>query len=247
MKQVHMTLAPKGGIGKSLVATLLTQWLRDSGQAVVAFDNDPATATLQSYKSLDVRKLELVREGVVNKHAYDEMFMAMTTEDAAFVVDNGASNFLELTNYIEASDLFEVLASVGLQPYVHVPLVGGDDCLLTVGGADRLATVLPPVARIVVWHNLYKGPIAYDGVAWEKMEAYKRHARRFHAEVSIAKRDDMTNAAVEKMLTRRDTFAEVMASNDYNLLDKSRLSRVKADVYEQLTQLIGTGRNVEAA
>lgn len=241
MKHVHMTIAPKGGIGKSLIASLLAQWLKETGRQVVAFDNDPATATLQAYKALAVRKLDLVRDGVVNKHAYDEMFMAMTTEDADFVVDNGASNFLELTNYIETSGLMDVLATVGLKPIVHVPVVGGDDVKLTVGGVVRMAKILPPSTDIVVWLNLYKGPIVGDGVPWEKMEAYKTHAHRFHSEVTIQKRDDMTNEALQRMLTDRLTFAEVKTSEAYNLFDKSRLERFKADIFEQLTQLLGSG------
>ena len=60
MKHLHMTVSPKGGIGKSFVAALLTQWLRDRGAStLVAYDNDPANATLKAYEALEVRKQEL--------------------------------------------------------------------------------------------------------------------------------------------------------------------------------------------
>lgn len=247
MKTLHMTLAPKGGIGKSLIASLLTQWVQASGQPVIAFDNDPATATLQAYKALPVRKLDLVRDGVVNKHAYDEMFMATTNEDATFVVDNGASNFLELTNYIETSGLVDVLASVGVKPVIHVPVVGGDDIELTIAGVDRIASILSPAADLVVWLNLFKGPIVGNGVAWEQMQVYKRHRGRIHAEVTLAKRDDMTVEAMTKMLTDRLTFEEVNASTAFNLFDKSRLNRFRGDVFDQLNQVLGSPKASAAA
>ena len=56
-----MTVSPKGGIGKSFVAALLTQWLKDRGAtSLVAYDNDPANATLKAYEALEVRKLDLL-------------------------------------------------------------------------------------------------------------------------------------------------------------------------------------------
>lgn len=247
MKTVHMTLAPKGGIGKSLIASVLTQWVAERDGKVVAFDNDPATATLQAYKGLPVRKLDLVRDGAVNKHAYDDMFMAMTTEDAVFVVDNGASNFLELTSYIQTSGLVDVLSSVGVKPVIHVPVVGGDDLVLTAAGVKVVADSLSPAADMVVWLNLYKGPIVGNGVPWEKMPVYTQVKDRVRAEVTIAKRDDMTNAALQRMLGDRLTFAEVRSNERYNLFDKQRLQTFKADIFDQLDQVLGRPVASEAA
>lgn len=247
MKRAHITFAPKGGIGKSLIAALIAQWLRDTAQEPVIYDNDPATATLAAYEGLPVRQLQLLREGVINKHAYDEMFMAMANEGTAFVVDNGASNFVELLNYITQSDLMEVMVDIGVKPTVHIPVVGGDDLMLTVAGMDHLATTLSPAADIVVWKNLYKGDLVDGDVSWENMDAYGKHKRRLLAEVELRRRDDMTNDAIQRMLGDRLTFREVAASESYNILEKSRLKRVSSDVYGQLTTIFGVGREVEAA
>jgi hypothetical protein len=243
MKTVHMTLAPKGGIGKSLIANLLTQWLMERDRNVVAFDNDPATATLQTFPGLPVRKLDLLTGGVINKKAYDTMFMAMTTEDATFVVDNGASNFIELMHYMTTSRLLELLAGLDLKPVLHVPLIGGEGTGLTVGGLDNIAENLSGPADIVVWLNLRDGPIIGDGKPWQEMRVYKRIASRLHSEITLPAQDQMTRDAFAKMMTQGMTFAEVMASasDDFDLFDKSRLTNFKNDVFQQLDQLIGAG------
>lgn len=246
-KRAHMTIAPKGGIGKSLIASLLTQWHIDTGQKAAAYDNDPATATLKGYKGLPVRKLEMLSDGVINKQSYDDMFNTMTREDSSFVVDNGASNFVELLNYIEHSGLMEALDEIGIKPTVHVPLVGADDLTLTAAGLQQLVETLSPVAEIVVWQNLYKGDLVGKSGPWEKTELYHSVKDRILAEVRLERRDDMTNAAIKKMLTDRLTFREVDASEAHDFLTKRRLRTVRDDVYRQLTAIFGAGSEAEAA
>jgi len=252
-KPLHMTLAPKGGIGKSLIAALIAQWLADTGQNPIAFDNDPATATLMAYKGFSppVRQLDLLRDGLVNQHAYDEMFMAMANEGGSFVVDNGASNFLEILNYIELSGLMEVMLDIGVQPYIHVPIVGGDDMALTMAGFEQIVARVSTSAKIVVWLNRHKADMVIEGVPWEKTALYQRYKGRIEAELQLDRRDKMAVDAIANMLTDRLTFKEVAESEDakrYNLIDKSRLRRFREDVFDQLTQVFGApAGEIEAA
>ena len=51
MHKVHITLQGKGGVGKSLVASLLAQHHLESGTPVVCIDTDPVNATLSGYRA----------------------------------------------------------------------------------------------------------------------------------------------------------------------------------------------------
>ena len=42
---IHFILQGKGGVGKSYVASLLTQYLQDKKKPVVGFDLDPTNPT----------------------------------------------------------------------------------------------------------------------------------------------------------------------------------------------------------
>jgi len=46
MATIHFILQGKGGVGKSLIAALLAQYLHGRGLEVYCFDTDPINATL---------------------------------------------------------------------------------------------------------------------------------------------------------------------------------------------------------
>ena len=59
MRQIHLILQGKGGVGKSLSASILCQYLLAQGKELLAIDTDPVNQTLTGYKALPVQKLEL--------------------------------------------------------------------------------------------------------------------------------------------------------------------------------------------
>jgi len=58
---VHLSLQGKGGVGKSLVASLLAQYFKHrKGVPVRCIDADPVNQTLAQYKELDAERLNLL-------------------------------------------------------------------------------------------------------------------------------------------------------------------------------------------
>src|SRR5262249_42734009 len=49
---IHMSLQGKGGVGKSLVAAILSQYLGSRGQDVHGIDADPVNHTFSEYRGL---------------------------------------------------------------------------------------------------------------------------------------------------------------------------------------------------
>jgi CobQ/CobB/MinD/ParA nucleotide binding domain len=52
---IHMSLQGKGGVRKSLVAAILSQYLASRGQEVHGIDADPVNHTLSEYRGLGAR------------------------------------------------------------------------------------------------------------------------------------------------------------------------------------------------
>ena len=46
---IHLTLQGKGGVGKSLVAAVLAQYLKSAGRDVRCIDTDPVNRTFAQY------------------------------------------------------------------------------------------------------------------------------------------------------------------------------------------------------
>ena len=93
MVAIHLTLQGKGGVGKSLVASVLAQYLREEGKEVRCIDTDPVNRTFAQYGALGADRLNLRDEhNRIEQRAFDSLIERFLTEDAAtFVVDNGAS------------------------------------------------------------------------------------------------------------------------------------------------------------
>src|SRR5579884_3436090 len=56
---IHLTLQGKGGVGKSLVASILAQYLRSGGRRVHCVDTDPVNRTLAQYSALTAERINL--------------------------------------------------------------------------------------------------------------------------------------------------------------------------------------------
>ena len=94
MKNVHFTLQGKGGVGKSLISSLIVLFLRSREEPVAAVDTDPVNATLAGYRAFDTDRLELMEGGSLVERNFDQLIEKVVAEDTHFVIDNGAASFI---------------------------------------------------------------------------------------------------------------------------------------------------------
>ena len=82
---IHLVLQGKGGVGKSLVATWLAQYLLGRQNEVRCIDSDPVNRSLAQYAALNADKLDLVNgDGVVERSRFDGLLEVLAREDARF-------------------------------------------------------------------------------------------------------------------------------------------------------------------
>ena len=60
----HMLLSGKGGVGKSVVARLLAEFLTDQGDAPLAFDVDPVNASFAAVPAFKAKSINWTLESV---------------------------------------------------------------------------------------------------------------------------------------------------------------------------------------
>jgi cellulose biosynthesis protein BcsQ len=109
----HLSLQGKGGVGKSLVASILAQYFQQRGREIKCIDTDPVNHTLAQYKCLNAERLELLSEGGIDQRRFDGLMERLLTEEGTFIVDNGASTFIPLWNYILENNVATVLKDAG--------------------------------------------------------------------------------------------------------------------------------------
>ena len=235
---VHFVLQGKGGVGKSVVASWLAEFLATHGHKVCAIDADPINRSLGQYKGLKPELLDLVNaDGLVERNRFDTLVDRFATSDAAFVVDAGATAFLPLWTYILETELIRVLREAGKTVYIHIPVSGGEMLNDTLLGFKTLAESATDKS-LIVWLNEYFGPIARERKDFNEMQVYLDNRDKILAVIGIPQRSaDTYGETVRRMRERKMTFGEALQSPDFMLAQRSRLHIVRRDLFEQLENI----------
>jgi hypothetical protein len=236
---IHLTLQGKGGVGKSLVASVLAQYLRETGRDVRCVDTDPVNRTFAQYQALEVDHLNLRDEhNRIEQRIFDSLMERFLTEETAtFVVDNGASTFLPLWHYLLENSALDYLRQHGRRVYVHTVITGGQALLDTLNGFRELAQTTQE-RNIVVWVNEYFGRVEAEGKKFSEMAAYRESSDKVCGAVVFSKRNqDTFGRDVEEMITCKLTFKEAISTAKLPIMAKQRLKIVQRDLFEQLDRV----------
>src|SRR6185312_5502499 len=117
-----------------LMASILAQYFVENSRKVECIDTDPVNQTFSQYRALNTRHIELMRDGNIDQRGFDGLMERLLTEDGVFVIDNGASTFIPLWNYILENNVVSILQDAGKKLYVHTVITGGQALLDTLNG-----------------------------------------------------------------------------------------------------------------
>jgi hypothetical protein len=234
---VHLSLQGKGGVGKSLVASVLSQYFISKMCGLRAVDADPVNQTLSEYRALGVERMNLLKDGNVDQREFDVLMERILTEARTFVVDTGASTFIPLWHYLLENHALEFLRERGCQVFVHTVITGGQALGDTLSGFNQLAESTQQ-RNVVVWLNEYFGLVKQDGACFEEMAVFQTHRNKVHGSVALVRRNaDTFGRDVEEMISRKQTFAEAVSGGDFTIMAKQRLRVIQRDLFEQLDAL----------
>lgn len=202
MGSLHLIGGEKGGVGKSVVARLVAQYLIDHQQPFVGYDTDRSHATfarfyrdfaapvlLDSYTSADQIAETLIADP--SKHA---------------IVDLAAQSLRPLQQWITDSGLIELLREAGLGiTYWHV-MDDSKDSLITLGS---LLHTFGPTVRYVIVLNQGRGN------AFAQATASPEIAKAMAMGATVLNLPKLHDAAMHKIDTADASFwAAVNRSGD---------------------------------
>ena len=123
MTNIHLLGGEKGGVGKSLVARLLAQYLIDHSLPFLGFDSDRSHGALLRFYA------GFASPVLVDDYASLDAIVEAATEhpDRRILVDLAAQTQERLTQWMDDSQLLEVAPELGLESrYWHVMDAGRD-------------------------------------------------------------------------------------------------------------------------
>ena len=251
-KSVHMTLCGKGGVGKSVIARLLTEYLADRGEKPLAFDADPVNANFAAVDAFNVEKVGLIDANhEINPGLFDALVLRIVDSNRSVVLDTGAASYVPFFNYMRELDLAETLDENGYDLIFHVPLAGGPALPFTVENLKEVCLHFGKDAGVMVWLNHYWEQIERNGKTFTNWPVYRENADCIQAVFEINRMPSHTSAAdFALMLRENKSFAEAVDNHsEFNILTRSRLMKVRKTMFGGMDALLGvdTSNEVEIA
>lgn len=234
MNTVHFILQGKGGVGKSLAASVLCQYLIENGRDVRAFDTDPVNQTLTGYKDLPVKELQLMRGDDIDRRQFDQLIEEIMAAPGDVVVDNGAATFVPLSVYLKENQIIDFLEESGMRVLIHTVITGGQGMKDTADGLMSLARHFPTVP-LVVWLNRYFGEIATDTKKFEEFRVYRENRNKIAALIHIPLKSAQTfGKDLEELFSRHQTFVAALASDALPIMTRQRLKIWWSEMCQEL-------------
>ena len=234
---IHLSLQGKGGVGKSLIASIVAQYYGYRGAEVQCIDTDPVNQTLSQYRALKAQHLKLLTNGNVDQRGFDQLMERLLTEEGVFVVDSGASTFIPLWSYILENKVLELLLNAGRLLYVHTVITGGQALADTLKGFGSLAESTSQ-RNLIVWINEYFGRVEREGKQFVDMTVYKNNAEKIFGWVLLAKRhQDTFGRDFEELISQKLTMQEGIVEGSFSLMSKQRIQMIQREVFQQLDAL----------
>ena len=235
MRKLHFCLGDKGGIGKSFIAALMAQHVRDNviGSKPICIDMDMKNKTLSRYSELGVELIDVRTEGDIDRSKFDLMINRIDEagEDDVIIVDVGGNIYISLTDYMRVNEAYEMIAARDVEILLHVPIVGGGDMFPTLKTLDEVIANTPSDVMIAVWINQKNGRVEHDGKSFEGSERAERYADRIRCVTTIPLwRPDM-QMNVAAMLEAAVTFEQALDSGMFDLMSRQRLTMAKRYLY----------------
>ncbi|HEY5800880.1 MAG TPA: hypothetical protein VIT92_11710 [Burkholderiaceae bacterium] len=233
---VHFILQGKGGIGKTLVSTLLAQWIQPKDDLPLrCFDTDQENATFSRYKALHVKHVPVMTDDRnIDPKRFDSLMIELLETEGNCVIDNGANTFSPLMAYLIENDAFAMLQDAGREVYIHTIVGGGDTLHDTAAGF--VSTARSTQVPLVLWENQHFGLLqSAAGKQFTESQTYQDNSSRVRGRVVLAPRNpDTFGADLKKLNIARLTMQEALASDKFNIMEKQRVKVVFRDVFEQL-------------
>ncbi len=150
MADIHFMLQGKGGVGKSFISAMLYQWKTAQGEIPLCVDTDPVNHSLAGFKKLNVVALDILTDQKINPRQFDLLVEQISKTTTDIIVDNGASSFVPLCNYMLSNEVPDIIKRLNHRVIVHTVISGGFAMLDTINGFNALISQFPPHTPFII-------------------------------------------------------------------------------------------------
>jgi hypothetical protein len=235
MNTIHFILQGKGGVGKSLISSMLFQYIKKTKDCI-GIDTDPVNKSFSRCIDLNVNQLDIMDDDDIDPRKFDnlmEQILETDSEDKHIIIDNGASTFIPLCSYLKENNGINLIKESGNKVVLHSIVTGGQALSDTLAGLDTLATSFD--APIVVWLNMYFGDILKEGKTFEEFKIYQKHGHKFQTIIEIpCKKQATFGKDLEDLFSSRETFDAAINNSKVPIMVRQRLKTFWTEVQAEI-------------
>jgi hypothetical protein len=224
MSNIHFIGGEKGGVGKSLTARVLAQYMIDQNLPFIGFDTDRSHGTLLRYYA------EYASPIVLDRHdAFDAIIEAAAEDpERRILVDLAAQTHIPLVEWIEGADVLSLAKELGMKlTYWHVMDSGKDSVDLLEKLLDRFGHSLD----LCIVRNQLRG----NDFSILEASGLQARAEGMGAKVITIKK--LADSIVQKIDACNSSFwAATHAQDDggLGLMDRQRVKIWLRDTYREI-------------
>lgn len=232
MAKINFIAQAKGGVGKSFIATLLAQFIKEKYGDVKVIDTDTTNPTILEYKSLNAKYIALTENHRLDLRKFDEMMeiLIASQDDEYYVIDVGSNGFQPLMAYAIENDAFNMLLEENHKVTINTVVAGGADTKETMKGA--LAIVEQTKTNHRIWINEYQHPAILNNKKVSELKKWQEYDSITAIIILPHINPDTTGKDIDEMLSERLTFDEYYTSA--KLMPKKRIMNYQKTIWEQL-------------
>ena len=224
MANIHLIGGEKGGVGKSVVARLVAQYMIDKGVPFLGFDADASHGALTRFYSGYASPVAVDRyeslDTIVEATAKDP--------DRTILVDLAAQSHAPLVNWLEDCGLLETASELGVSlSYWHVMDSGKDAVDLLKKLLDQFGERL---SYVLVLNQVRGNNFDILDRSGEKERALELRAKV----ISIKQLQDV---AMRKIDDHSSSFWSATNSSTLGLMERQRVKRWLRHAYSELESL----------
>ncbi|EGB7013653.1 conjugal transfer protein TraL [Escherichia coli] len=242
---INIISTGKGGVGKSYVAQMLSQYFLHYKRAPTnTSDSDPVNASTYRMKALNPEFIKIMENNTILQSNFDQVIESfVANEDITFVLDTGASTYVPLMQYFYDNDLVDFFSSLDRPVFLHTIIMAGQELPDTLSGCKSLCEMVKGTnVKVIAWINELKGTPIVDvkGVSTPLIDSpfFEQYADSLGGIVVLKDRkSDAFTSDIKALTSKNLTLEEAKQSSEFNIMQKTRLNKVFKEVYEQLDDI----------
>ena len=241
-KTLHLVLTGKGGVGKTVVARIVAEYVTDRCEPPLCFDTDQTNALFSEVPAFAAQVVDLFDdEARINPSRFDAMLNEILTAERSVVIDNGSSSYFETLEYIAENDLIETLQDAGFDVYLHCVVTGGAAGESTLANLLQMAENFGERINLCAWINHFIEPVRRDGKPFVEWPEFIENSDLIAAVLEIPRMSSqLSQADFSLMLKEHLSFAEAVAPDSrLDTMKRSRLMRVRKAIFGAMDQAFG--------